>query len=401
METYKYSAKSLDGAKIQGVIEAFDEYEAVEHIRSKYPIIIGIKKIEKKESFLNKEIGKAYNIRGLALMCSRFSTILNSGIDIASGIEIIADQTEDKKLKKMLIESAKDISAGNGIAESFNKNFKGLPVSFIETIKAGEISGSLGESFKTLEIYYNRSYKLKEKIREAMIYPIFVIIVAIIVLSIVMTKVMPVISGIFEDFGGELPTITVLLINVSMFFNKFWPLILLIIMIFSFIIHAYHKTEKGKYSWSRRSFKIPVTGIIKYYQVCANFALTMSSLMSAGLTITEALSVSSAVVDNEYFKREVLKVKEKIEIGYSFGKAMSQSKVFPATLTEMSAIGEETGELENTLNDVAIFYTDEANFRIGKAIARLEPILLIFLAIFAGFIVIAIYIPMFEMYSIM
>lgn len=401
MEIYKYSAKSLDGAKVNGVIEAFDEYEAVEHIRSRYPIIIGIRKIEKKESILNKEIGKSYNARGLALMCSRFSTILNSGIDISSGIEIIADQTEDKKLKKMLIKSAEDVSAGNGIAESFNKNFKGLPVSFTETIKAGELSGNLANSFKTLEKYYKRSYKLKEKIREAMIYPIFVIIVAILVLGIVMTKVMPVISGIFDDFGGELPAITVFLINASWFFNKFWPLLLMILLVAILLIHIYHRSEKGKYSWSRRIFKVPVIGSIIYYQVCANFALTMSSLMLAGLTITDALSVTAAVIDNEYFKREILKVKEKIEIGYSFGKAMSQSNAFPSTLTEMAAIGEESGEIENTLNDVSAFYTDESDFRIGRAIARLEPMLLVFLAIFAGFIVISIYLPMFQMYQLM
>jgi type IV pilus assembly protein PilC len=402
MNTYKYSALSRDGAKVSGVIEALDEYAAVERIKTNCPVVLEINEVQdKKKSALDFEIGsKKVDTKALSVICSQFATILGAGVDVATCMEMIAGQTEDKKLRKMLEESAKDVAQGNSIATSMEKNCPELPVTFIETIRAGELSGTLEESFATLKDYFTRNYQLKQKVKSALSYPIFVVVVAIIVVIVVMVKVVPTLTQVFGEMGGTLPFPTVLLINTSKFFAKAWPFIALIAILGFLGFKYWTSTEEGKLKWAKFLLEMPVMGKINSFSGAADFASTMSALLKAGLPVTNALEVTSRVLDNYVLATETRKLSEKVQTGMKLGDAMRNAKVFPQTLTEMTAIGEDTGELEKTLKTIADYYSQEADYAMTAAISKLEPTLLVFLAIFAGWIVIAIYMPMFTMYNL-
>ncbi|MBR3202349.1 MAG: type II secretion system F family protein [Solobacterium sp.] len=403
MVTYKYSAMSPDGAKVNGVIEAIDEFAAVERIKATCPVVLSISEVKSADenSILNMEIGSnKVDPKSLSVMCSQFATILSAGVDVASCMEMIGNQTEDKKLKKMLLNSAKDVAQGNSIAASMEKNCPGLPVTFIETVRAGELSGTLEDSFATLQTYFERNYQLKQKVKSALSYLMFVVVVAVIVVIVVMVKVVPTLTQVFGDLGGELPFITVLLINISKFFTKAWPIILLVAIVGFLAFKFYTNTEKGKIWWGKTLLSMPVMGKINTFSGSADFASTMSALLSAGLPVTNALEVTSKVLDNYVLGTETNKLAQKVQTGVKLGDAMRNSGVFPQTLTEMTAIGENTGELEKTLKTVGNYYSQEADYAMTAAISKLEPTLLVFLAAFAGFIVLAIYMPMFTMYNL-
>ena len=403
MATYKYTALSADGAKVNGVVDAIDEFAAVARIKAQYPVVVKVDEVVKNDAlaFLSQDINKKVDHKALSVMCSQFAIMLQSGMNIAVCMEMIANQTEDKKLKAMLHASAQDVSQGASVANSFEKNCEGLPVTFIETVRAGEYSGTLEHSFKTLEDYYSKSYQLAQKVRSAMSYPLFVIVVAIVVLFVVMIKVMPTLTAVFGDLGGEVPTITKVMIAMSDFFAAWWWLMAAVIIAFVVGTLLYGRTEKGRISQAKTMLKMPVLGNINTLNGAAEFANTMAALLEAGLPVGNALSVTSKVMANYQLSLEVKRMVDQVEAGYRLGDCIRQSKYFPAILQEMTAIGEETGELEKTLQVIGAYYTNESDYAVQKAISKLEPTIMVFLAAFAGFIVLGIYLPMFTMYDLM
>lgn len=402
MITYQYKALSVNGAKVNGVVEAVDEYAAVAQIKATCPIILDIKPVKEKTSILSKEIGTPkLDHKALSVMCSQFSIILRSGVAIDTCMTLISRQVKDKHLKKMLEKSAEDVSKGNGIAASFEKNCPYLPSIFIETVRAGEESGTIEKSFETLHKYYDKSFKTKQKVKQATSYPIFVLILAVVVLAVVMIQVIPTIAETFVDLNGELPALTKAMIAMSEFAGKNIWWITLVILFVIIVGKLYCNTEKGRVWWSEMSLKFPVLGNIAVLSGAAQFANTMSTLLAAGLSVSYSLEVTGKVLDNYVMGQEISRMTGSIEEGKRLGDCMRQSKYFPSTLTEMCAIGEEVGELETTLETIGTYYDNEAQHATEKAIQKLEPTILIIMAIFAGFIVIAIYLPMFSMYELM
>ncbi len=334
-------------------------------------------------------------------MCSQFSIILNSGVPIDTCLNMIAAQTKDKKLKKMLELSAEDVAQGTPIATAFEKNYSGLPVTFIETVRAGEISGTLGDSFESLHTFYEKSYTLSQKVKSAMSYPMFVLGVAVVVLIVIMAFVMPKFTSMFDDLGGEIPGITKVLISVTNFFQKWWLVIILVLVVGFIIFKVYTKSDQGRIEWAKVMLKMPVLGNLNTLQGATEFSSTMATLLKAGLTVGEALEVTSKVMSNAVLAENVHSMVEKIATGQELGNVMRQNEFFPQVLKEMTAVGEKTGELEATLETISDYYTNEYNYAVAQAISKLEPTMLIFLALFAGFIVIALYLPMFTMYDLM
>lgn len=401
MITYHYRAMTADGAKTRGVVQAVDEYAAVEKIRQTCPIVLQIKPVGEKKGLLTMEIGrKNISTKALSIMCSQFAIILKSGVPITTCMEMITDQTQDKKLKRMLENAAADVQQGSGIASSFQRNCKGLPVTFIETIRAGEESGTIEESFAALEKYYEKSYKTRQKVKQAMSYPIFVLCVAAAVLMIVMVKVVPTLAETFADLGGDMPGITKGMIATSNFLSQNIILIIIaviaIFMGFKYWVH----TEKGREKWSTFMLRIPVLGRINKLNGSGQFAGTMATLIKSGLTVGHALEITSQVMDNYALGLETSRMTGGIEEGRRLGDCMRECKYFPKTLVEMCALGEETGELEMTLETTGDYFDNEAQHATAEALSKLEPAILLFLTGIAGFIVIAIYLPMFTVYTL-
>ena len=385
-------------------MEGFDELDAVDHIKQTCSIVLKLKEIDPdKPGLLNMEIGGSkLNSKAFTVMCSQFSIILRGGIPVARTVHLIADKTTDKPLKKMLMKIAKDVEAGRSLAASFAEHGgKLLPTTFIETIRAGEESGNLDRSFDTMYRHYDKQTKMRGKVRGALSYPIFVLIIAVAVVVVLMVKVVPTFTSIFESYGSELPAITRLLIGISNFFRKYTIWMAAFFALLFIVYKLYGNTEKGRLNLARIQLRLPVLGNIAQLNAASQFANTMTTMLASGLSMTKAISITAGVLDNYYVGNEIGRLTGRLEEGQTLGASMRDSGCMPDILVDMVAVGEETGEMEKTLDTIALYYDAELDMAIAAALAKLEPTVLIFLAVVAGFIVIAIYMSIFQMYAIM
>ena len=403
MITFKYKAISRDGLPVSGIVEAYDEYAAVAQIKEECRLVTKITPVREHTGLLTKEINvKKIDMKALSVVCSQFAVILAAGMPAAKCVELIAAQAEDKRLRKILKNAAGDVSAGYSLADSLeNAGGKLLPITFIETIRAGEESGTLEASFESLCEFYEKRYKTKQKVSSALTYPVFVIMIAIVVLIVVMVKVIPTVTGIFDDLGGELPGSTKALIAVSSFFQKHILLILFFSALAAVLFILFVRTEDGKVMWNKVKLKVPVLGKISMLNAASQFANTMSTLLAAGLPVSKALAVTAKTLDNYMLSLETSKMVTGLEEGRHLGTCMRESGCYPRTLNDMCVIGEETGELEATLKTIGRYYDNEAEHATQKALAKLEPTILVLIAVMAGFIVISIYLPIFNIYDMM
>lgn len=402
MVSYKYTALTADGTKVNGVVEGLNKIQAAESIKARYPVIVELEEVKTGGAIdlLNMDVGKVFDDKTLSVMCSQFQIILNSGIVIDDCVRMVASQTSKKNIKAMLQRAADDISQGSSIARAFEVNCPGMPVTFIETVRAGEKSGTLEHSFATLKEYYEKSFKSGQKVRSAMTYPLFVVIVAIVVLAVVMIKVIPTLTAVFRDMGGELPGMTKFIIAASNFFVHRWPVMLLILFVVFAAFYIWTHTVNGKLAWSKLLLRLPVFGKINTLSGSAQFADTMKSMLQSGLVATEALEVTSRVMNNYALSRDVHRMAEEVMTGSSLKAAVNRSELFPDILKQMVGVGEESGEIEKTLETISLYYNNECDYATTQALAKLEPTMMVLLAVFAGFIVISIYLPMFTMYNL-
>lgn len=400
MATFTYKGTAVDGTVKSGLVEAFDEIEAMELAREQVSIVQSVEPVRATKNFLTADIGKPkIKPKNLAVMCSQFAIILKAGLAANRAIALVAEQTTDKYLKKVLTDIESDVAAGHGIADSFESKAPDMPRVFTETVRAGEESGRLPESFERLQSYYDKRAKVGAKVAGALTYPIFVAVIGVIVVIVMMVMVIPALTGFISGSGGEMPLPTQILINVSDWFVANWMWFLLVIALIVVGIKLYGRTEKGKELFGTLKLRFPVIGSIGVFSGAAQFANTMATLSAAGLPMTRAVQVTSRVLDNYILSRDVGRMEVGLQEGRSLGECMQESKFFPHTLTEMTAVGEQTGELEETLATIGEFYDSETQRVTDRALGLLEPAMMVVLAVFAGFIVIALYLPMFTMYA--
>ncbi|MBR2547695.1 MAG: type II secretion system F family protein [Eubacterium sp.] len=404
MDTFKYTALSKDGKKISGVIEGVNQMDAVNRIKQNYPIVVQIapeKEQDRKSTFLATDInGNRLNYKAFTLMCSQFAVILKAGIPIARTVQLISDKMTDNTLKKLLKQVADDVEAGRSLSASFaDRGRKILPITFLETIHAGEEAGNLDTAFQSASDHFTKQLKLKGKVRGALIYPTFVIILAIIVVMVLMVKVVPTFMAIFEAQGNNMPAITMSLIIISNFFRKSWLIIAILMIVAAIALKLYGNTEDGRMRLAKIALKLPVLGNINMLNASSQFANTMAMMLGAGLPMTKAVGITSRAISNYYIGSEVEKIVAELETGHTLGGSLRNSGCLPDILVDMTAVGEESGELENTLGMTAQYYDTELEAATAAALAKLEPATLIFMGAIAGYIVIAIYIAMFSIYN--
>ena len=404
METFKYAAISHSGERVSGIMEGYNELDAVDRIKQTCDVILKLTPVKQDVgSLMSMDIGgNKLNAKAFTVMCSQFSIILRAGIPIARTVHLIAEKTTDKTLKRILKSVAEDVESGRTVADSFNdRGGSILPPTFVETIRAGEESGNLDRAFDSMYHLFDKRVKMAGKVRSALAYPMFVLVIAIGVVIVLMVKVVPTFTAIFDSYDAELPAMTRLLIGISNFFRSAWPYILVIAAIIALVYKLVQKTEKGKMSLAKLQLKLPILGNIALLNGASQFASSMTTMLGAGLPITRAVSITSRTMDNYYISSETGKLVGKLEEGKALGSSMAEAAYLPDILVDMVTVGEETGELEETMDTISGYYDAELEMATDAAMKKLEPALLIFMAVIAGFIVIAIYMAMFDMYSVM
>lgn len=402
MTAYKYKALSRDGSKVSGVVEAYDEFEAVAKIKAECSVVLKIVPVQEKRREridLNEPLWVSDKV--LSLTASQFAILLKAGMPAARTVEIIAQQTTDKLMKRILTEVAKDVAAGYSLSQSLESRGKKIPLTFIETVRAGEESGTLEESFTKLVGYYEKSHKIRSKVRGAMMYPMFLAILAVAVIVIIVKVTVPVVVDMIVGNGGQLPLPTRILLGAYDFFAKWGLLFLGAIAVIVISCILYGKTENGRLRYARLSMKLPVLGKISILKSASQFAGTMATLLSAGLPVTQALTITSKVMDNYAVGLTVGACTLGIEEGKRLGDVLHANPFLPPLLTEMTAVGEESGALEGTLTTIGAYFDSEVEQASAKALSMLEPMITMIMGVVIGFIVIALYMPMFTMYNFM
>ena len=405
MTTYRYEGISSSGAKVEGIVEAFDKQDAVNKARENCRVLVKVEAAgnAKANAILNADIGDLISggkikAKPLSLLCSQLAIELKAGLPLVSALRLVAENEEDKKIKKLVSEVADDVHAGNTLAESFATRGPKLPRTFIETIRAGEESGKLDDTFSRLEKFYEDQAAISGKIASAMIYPAMLITVAIVVVFIIMTVAVPVFENSFASMGNELPGVTRALIAVSHFMVD--NLLLLIAIIAALVIGAilYGKTDSGRHAYAWLKMKFPGISGVNRMNAAVQFASTLSTMLSSGLPMVSAARITAATSPNVLIEEDILAAAEGVVEGNRLGDGLKKSKWFPSLLLEMTAVGEETGKLEETLTVVTEYYQKEVSAAVKRALEILNPAITMVLAALVVFILLSVYLPLFSMY---
>lgn len=399
MPTYKYEGAYSSGETVTGVVEAVSEHEAVVQIRQHCEVVLSLKEIPLASRGQALDRFQRVNAKSLALMCQQFAIILKAGLPLVQTVDLAAGQIEDRVLAGLLRQVSEDVSNGWSLSYSLDQRGGKLPVTFRETIRAGEESGDLVSAFERMGVYYDRTAKTNAKAVSALTYPAFVIVVAIIVMAVIMGYAVPAFIGVFNSLDAELPWVTVALIAMSNFFSRYFLVILAALAGLILAVWGYGRTESGGLRLSRLRLALPVVGKIGRMSSASQFAHTMSAMLSAGMPILQAIEVSGRAMGSLCMSREVLDAIGGVESGRSLGDCLARAKELPPMLMEMVAVGESAGALESTLDVLAEYYDNEVDVGTARALSLLEPAIIVVLAVFVVFVLMAVYLPMFSMYS--
>lgn len=406
MTTYRYKGMTSSGAEVEGLVEAFDKSDAVVKAKENCRVLVSVEPVSggKMNDILNADIGDLLSggkikPKALTLLCSQLSIELRAGLPLVSALKLVAENEEDKKLKKILTEVADDVHAGNGLADAFATRGPGLPKTFIETVRAGEESGKLDETFARLQTYYEKSAAVGSKVASAMTYPIMLISVAVVVIAIIMVVAVPVFEKTFMDMGNDLPGPTKLLIAMSNFMVDNIILLIALAAAAALGIIFYGKTEAGSRLYARIALSFPGLGLVNKMNAASQFATTFSTMLASGLPLVSAARITANTSDNLLIQEDIEKAVQGVTEGNRLADGLKESQWFPQMLLEMVTVGEETGKLEDTLNVVSDYYTKEVDQAVKTAMDILNPIITIVLALMVVFILLSVYLPIFGMYG--
>lgn len=398
MAIYEYIAKDQTGKTIKGTIEAKDRPSVLEKLRNENLIIMSLKEAKPESKIAQK--GKRVKIDDLVVFSRQLATMVDAGIPILGSLDILSQQTENKTLKGVLIKVKNDVEVGLSLSNAFSKHPKTFPALYISMIKTGESSGMLDEILDRLATYLEKTSALQKKIKSAMVYPAVVTIMALGITVLLLVKVIPVFKDIFSGFGAALPTPTLILIIISDIFRKFFPALLLIIMLFGYLFKRYIATENGRLTFDKFLLRLPVFGMLFTKVAVSKFTRTLSTLVRSGVPILSCLEVVAKTCGNKVFERAIDEVRFGVREGESIAAPLEKGKVFPPMVVKMIAVGEQTGQLEKMLGKISDFYDEQVDATVSGLTSMIEPLIIAFLGIVIGTIVICMFMPIFKISTI-
>lgn len=399
VNSYSYLAIDKSGKEIKGFMEAESEEKLKISLKSMelIPLEVGKQSLMTKD--INISFGTPVKARDLSVFCRQFVSMIQAGVTIIDTLNMLAEQTENKFLKKAIKEVQIGIEKGETLADSMAVQEKVFPSILINMVAAGEASGSLDVSFNRMAEHFEKDARLKSMIKKAMVYPIVVGLVAIVVVIVMLTVVVPNFAVMFEDLDTEMPAITVAVMNASDFIRHFWWLLLGIMVAALIALRYFNKTNTGKYFFGKLALRIPLFGKLITKSSSSRLARTLSTLLAAGVSLNDAVDITSKTMDNIYFRDALLSSKEAIIRGVPLSVPLQESKLFPPMVYHMIKIGEETGNIEDMLHKLADYYDEEVEIATQALMAALEPLIIIVLAVVVGGLIMAVMAPMLSMYQ--
>ena len=398
MARYKYEGR--DRVKIRsGVVVANGRREAVSKLRDEGIRVIDLREMPTTALQKDISIGNPVKRDQFIMFLRQFSTLMRAGVTIVDSVHILSQQVESKALQKALSEIAEELRKGNSLSNSLAKYPKIFEPLTINLVKAGELAGNIDDSLDSLATHYDKAYQTRQKVISAMSYPIVVGVLAIGVVIFLLSSIVPMFADMFEGFGGELPLVTQFVMGASGFVQGYWYLLLGAGLIVVATIWLMRKNPQGNMILDTMLIKAPIFGKIMQKSALARLTRTLSSLFSSSVPILQCLTMTEKVVDNAVMSKVILEARDSLERGGSLTEPMRKHWAFPPLIPHMISIGEQTGSLDHMLSKVAEFYEKEVEAETDRLKALIEPLMIVFLAAIVGTIVLAIMMPMFEMFQ--
>lgn len=400
MAQFSYEAVGLDGKIKKGNIESDSLEKARSLLRNDGLTVVKIGEASVLNRDININLGKKkLKPRDLSVFCRQFLSILKAGVSMISALEMLTDQTENKKLKEGLKSVKDNVEKGDTLSVAMKKQDGLFPPILLNMIAAGESSGSLEVSLERMSVHFEKDAKIKGMVKKAFMYPIVLIFVMIAVVVVMLTFVIPQFKSMFDDIGSDLPAFTKAALALSDSLQNTWYIWLIGIAVLILAYKLYVSTPNGSRVVAALKLKIPVFGSLSVKTACARFARTLSTLMASGMPLIDSINICAKVLDNVLYKDALAETSRQVERGVSLTTPLEKSGLFPSMVIHMISIGEETGSMEEMLTNVADYYDEEVEMTTQQATALMEPIIIVMMALVVCALIAVIYGPMVQLYS--
>ncbi len=404
MAQYKFQGHSNQGQAVNGQVEGVSAQAVAGQLSGRGITPVKIEEVPKSEDYLKKLnalLGseKVSSI-DLIMFCRQMYTISKSGIPLTRGIRGLSASLRHEYFRNVLNDVVDRLESGTSLSAALKNYPKVFDELFVSMINVGESSGKLDEVFRQIGFYIERDEETKKRIKSAMRYPTFVSLALIAAVTTVNIFVVPAFAQMFAQFGADLPIVTKILIGSSNIFVNYWHILLIVSFGSVFGSMYYMKTEDGALKWGQYKLKLPIVGDLIGRASMARYSRSFSLMLRAGVPITQSLSLCAAAIDNPYLEQKIKKIKEGIERGESLMRTHLQSEMFTPLVLQMVAVGEESGQVEELLSEVAEFYEREVDYDLKTLTDRIEPILIVAMAIFVAILALGIFLPMWSMYDV-
>ncbi len=396
--TYTYKVRDRQGKLIQGSLEADSTNLVVNRLRQMGYVPIAIDK--KDDAGLQKELklpfGGKPKLKDVAVFSRQFATMINSGLSLLRSLYILADQTDNKALAEVVDEVRQDVEKGASLSQALGRHPKVFNRLYVAMVRAGETGGVLDSVLLQLASIIEKQVELRRKIKSAMTYPMVVFVLCLLIVAAMLLFIVPTFKGIYDQLGGTLPLLTRVLISISTAFKKFFPVFIVLGGVAIWAFKRWVQTDHGREVWDRVKLRAPVFGKLVHKTALTRFSQTLGVLMRSGVPILEGLEITSETVNNTVLAMAVKDVQAGVKVGESMAKPLAQHDIFPPMVTQMIAVGEETGAVDTMLDKIGEFYSQEVEATVNALTSLLEPLLIVFLGAMVGGMVIALYLPMFN-----
>ncbi|MEK6713945.1 MAG: type II secretion system F family protein [Nitrospirota bacterium] len=396
METYVWSGKTRDGKRQKGELAAKNKDEVISIMRKQNIMITSVTTRSKKLS-IKLPFGSKVGDKDIAVFTRQFATMIDAGLPLVQCLDILSKQADNKTFASAINEIRQDVEAGSTYADALKKHPAVFGDLYVNMVAAGELGGILDTILNRLSKYIEKNIRLKRQVKAALFYPATIVAVAFIVIVVLLVYVIPIFAKMFTDFGGTLPAPTRMVIGASDFMRSNILIIIGIIVAAIFGARKYYKTQNGRLVVDNIILKMPVFGMLARKISVANFTRTLGTLISSGVPILDGLEIVAKTSGNKVVENAIYATRQSISEGKTLSEPLETTKVFPPMVVQMIAVGETTGALDAMLSKIADFYDEEVDSTVGILTSLLEPILMIFLGIVIGFIVVAMYLPIFKM----
>ncbi len=400
MATFAYVGRTRSGAVKKGELSAKTRDEAVDQLRKQSVVVTSLEEKKSGKGGFNVSFGSGLTDKDLVVFTRQFGTMINAGLPLVQCLEILSTQSENKVLRETVGEVKIQVEAGSTFSDALRRHPKVFDDLYVNLVHAGEVGGLLDTILTRLAQYIEKAMKLKGAIKSAMIYPAAILGVAVVVIAVLMIWVIPIFAKMFNELSGGkmgLPGPTQLVIDISNMFTSYWYVILGSIVAIIFGIKKYYATAQGRMAIDKFLLKTPVFGDLIRKASVAKFTRTLGTLLASGVPLLDGLAICAKTAGNKVIEVTLVNARVSISGGKTIADPLAASGVFPKMVTHMIAVGESTGALDAMLGKIADFYEDEVDSAVAALTSLLEPIMMIFLGIVIGFIVIAMYLPIFKM----